>query len=116
MEERNIDRLIELVKKTGDKLVFLDKNSKDDAWILMSLNDYENLVENRGKISKSKEDLTIYSTEDKIEKINQDIAILQEESRDEVVNEIVNFSPDLSGNVDQSEAKEEGQFYFEPVE
>lgn len=103
---QNIDRLIDLVKKTGDKLIVVCKEDSESAWVLMSLSDYEKLVPNKGKIARKEEDLTILKQQDKIEEINQNIAILQEEEKKEVLNEAMRM-------VDE---EAEGQFYFEPIE
>jgi len=64
----NFRRAINLAKKTGDKLLVFDSSRPEDVYVVMSLNDYENLV-----MSKS---LVHGLTEDQLlDKINRDIAI-----------------------------------------
>jgi hypothetical protein len=110
---QNIDRLIDLVKKTGDKMVIVSREEGEPALILMSLSDYEKLVFNRGKSAREGEDLTIYRGQDKIEKVNQDIAILQEKEKKEALNEAMLLAEEDKVGLDE---ETEGQFYFEPIE
>lgn len=98
-------RLFDLIKKTGDKVVFYD-SAKGEAYVMMRMEDYEKLAENR----PAAEDLTNFRAPDKIEKINQDIAMWREE--------VKNVTEDIPLQEDgvPEKKEEESQFYFEPVE
>ncbi|OGF21012.1 hypothetical protein A2316_00055 [Candidatus Falkowbacteria bacterium RIFOXYB2_FULL_38_15] len=111
---QNIDRLIDLVKKTGDKIIIVDREDGGDALVLMSLNDYEKLLRNKEKMLDYKEDLTIFKEEDKIEKINEDIAILQEKEKITELNEVLGLAGEEQNKTEAEET--DNQFYFEPVE
>jgi len=111
---QNIDRLIDLVKKTGDKIIIVDREDHKDALVLMSLDDYEKLLRNKDKISDHKEDLTIFKEEDKIEKINEDIAILQEKEKIKELDEAMGLTSEEQSKTEAEET--DSQFYFEPVE
>lgn len=97
------ERLLSLIKKTGDKVVFYD-SAKGEAYVLMKMEDYEKMTIG----GNGRENLTNFQAPDKIEKINQDIAMWREEVKNTV--EEVPPAPE-----DPPE-KEENQFYFEPVE
>ena len=101
------ERLFNLIKKTGDKVVFYD-SSKGAAYVMMRLEDYEKIATNGNR----EINLTDYRATDKIEKINQDIALW----REEVKNGQEEVPPAESEAVKDDKEKEESQFYFEPVE
>jgi hypothetical protein len=101
------ERLFNLIKKTGDKVVFYD-SSKDAAYVMMRLEDYEKIATN----GKAETNLTDYRAADKIEKINQDIALWREEVKN--VPEETPLAESEAAKDDKE--KEESQFYFEPVE
>ncbi len=102
------ERLFNLIKKTGDKVVFYD-SAKGEAYVMMRMEDYEKMTVNK----PGAENLTNFRASDKIEKINQDIAMWREE-----VKETGGDIPSVPAPEDDSlpEKEEENQFYFEPVE
>ncbi len=99
------ERLFNLIKRTGDKVVFYD-SVKGEAYVIMKMEDYEKLAEN----SPAGEDLTNFRVPDKIEKINQDIAMWREETKS-----TVDVIPPQEDEIPEKK-EEESQFYFEPVE
>ncbi|PLX20622.1 hypothetical protein C0584_05275 [Candidatus Parcubacteria bacterium] len=62
------DRIIKLVKKTGDRIVVFDSNEPENAYAIMSLDEYE-------KISDNNSDLRGLTEDQMIDKINRDIAL-----------------------------------------
>ncbi len=68
-----LERAINVTKKTGDKLIIFDSNKpEEEAQVIMPLSSYERLIEAKRDIK----DLT----EDKLlDKINRDIAIWRSE-------------------------------------
>ncbi len=100
------ERLFNLIKKTGDKVVFYD-SAKGEAYVMMRMEDYEKMTVN----TQGDENLTNFHASDKIEKINQDIAMWREE-----VKETSGDIPLATENDGLPEKEEENQFYFEPVE
>ena len=99
------ERLFNLIRKTGDKVVFYD-SAKDEAYVMMRMEDYEKMT-NGGRGQPT---LTNYRAPDKIEKINQDIALWREEIKNK--EDVAPSAGEESG----AEKEEESQFYFEPVE
>lgn len=63
-----LQKAINLVKKTGDKLIVFDSLKPDNTFIVMSLKDYENLVLGKSEVRGLTED-------ELLDKINRDIAI-----------------------------------------
>ncbi|PIT93721.1 hypothetical protein COU00_02770 [Candidatus Falkowbacteria bacterium CG10_big_fil_rev_8_21_14_0_10_43_11] len=43
--QNQLDRIINLVKKTGDRLVVLDRDNPRQSYVVMDINDYEMLVD-----------------------------------------------------------------------
>jgi len=43
--QRQLERIINLVKKTGDRLVVLDRDNPRKSYVVMDINDYEMLVD-----------------------------------------------------------------------
>lgn len=100
------ERLFNLIKKTGDKVVFYD-SVKSEAYVMMRMEDYEKMTANEFE----ERNLTNFRVPDKIEKINQDIAMWQEE-----VKNTVEDTPLIPEDDTPGKKEEENQFYFEPVE
>ena len=66
--QNQLQRAINLAKKTGDKLIIYDMTKTDCSYVVMSLDQYECMALGRNEVRGL--------TEDKlIDKINQDIAI-----------------------------------------
>jgi len=102
MQQSSLEKAIELINKTGDRLVVADKNSSS-IFVVMSLRDYERLVLNHDKISDLTED-------ELLNKINRDIAIwktYQEEKENEEKMALLEETNNLA---------EEDRYYFEPLD
>ena len=67
MESQQLAKVIELIKRTGDRCVVLD-NKGEDVLVVMNLTDYEKLLEDG---SRSLKDL---SEDEMIDRVNRDIA------------------------------------------
>lgn len=67
-----LQRFIDLVNKTGDKLVVFDRYQPDNSVVILGINDYEELLDDSEMLS----DLT---EEELADKINNDIAIWKNE-------------------------------------
>lgn len=65
---KQLKKAINLVKKTGDRLVIYDMRDDDNAYAVMNLAEYEKMILERSKIHGLTED-------ELIDKINRDIAI-----------------------------------------
>ncbi len=63
-----LQKAINLAKKTGDKLIVFDSSKPENVFVVMSLKDYENLVLGKSEVRGLTED-------DLLDKINRDIAI-----------------------------------------
>lgn len=66
--QNQLQKAIDLVKKTGDKIIIFDSINSNSAYAIMSLKDYENLVLGRSEVRGLTED-------ELLDKINRDIAI-----------------------------------------
>ncbi len=67
MQNSQINRVISLVRRTGDKTVIMD-NESDAVMMLMELGAYEKMLDNHQGVEKLTE-------EELLEKINRDVAI-----------------------------------------
>ena len=67
-----MQKAINLVKKTGDRLIIFDSSRPDDVFVILSLKDYENLVLGKSEVRGLTE-------EELLDKINRDIAIWKSE-------------------------------------
>jgi hypothetical protein len=64
-----LQRAINLVRKTGDRILIFDRNSgNDNVFAIMSLDEYEKLALNRNEVINLTE-------EELLDKINRDIAV-----------------------------------------
>lgn len=115
----NLQRIINLIKKTGDKAIILDENG-DPNYVIMGISDYERLVVGKAEVKGLTE-------EEFLDKINRDIAIWKENQEiNHLPIEQHDFSREFGGfstfglkyfEPEQKEAEpEEDRYYFEPVE
>lgn len=102
MDKIIFDRILNIIKKTGDRVVIINPDS-NSSYVVMSLEDYE-------KMAGIAINLTRKEPTDKIEKINRDIALWREEEIKKAGGSP--GSEDEDNKIDESES----QFYFEPVE
>lgn len=143
MQNSQLNRVINLVKRTGDKTVIMD-NESDAVMMLMDLGAYEKMLDNSSGAKNGIEKLT---EEELLEKINRDVAIWRAsndkervETYDEVIfsvgvekNKSVNLNsaettpitmnkyPSVLAEQEQSAhdivaEEDEEKFYLEPVE
>lgn len=73
-------KAINLVKKTGDRLIVFDSAKPDNIFVVMSLKDYENLVLGKSEVRGLTED-------ELLDKINRDIAIWKSEQGETATSE-----------------------------
>jgi len=71
-----LQKAINLAKKTGDKLIVFDSAKPDNIFIVLSLKDYENLVLGKSEVRGLTEDGLL-------DKINRDIAIWKSDHEEE---------------------------------
>jgi hypothetical protein len=67
MQNSQINRVIKLVRRTGDKAVIMD-NESDSVMMLMDLDAYEKMLENSGRVETLTE-------EELMDRINRDVAV-----------------------------------------
>lgn len=67
MQNSQINRVIKLVRRTGDKAVIMD-NESDSVMMLMDLDAYEKILENSGRVETLTE-------EELMDRINRDVAV-----------------------------------------
>ena len=72
MHNNQLNRLLKLVKRTGDRLVVLDKETESTV-VMMEVDEYEKLLDGGPKL----EDM---SEEDILDKINREVAIWREKN------------------------------------
>ena len=100
---KNMQRILELIRKTGDKYIIEDDNGC--AFVIISLDDYENFIFKNNQLKN-------LSEEELLNKINKDIAIWKASQEDKVVEQ--NWQ-DLATD-EKDETKEDDRYYFEPAE
>lgn len=72
MKQNQLDRIIRLVKRTGDRFVVLDR-ATDEAMVIMNLNEYEDLLNTTTEVSNLAE-------EEMLSRLNHDINRWQEQN------------------------------------
>ena len=117
-----MQKIINLIKKTGDKAIILDETG-EPGFVIMAVGDYENLIIGKSGVQGLTE-------EELLDKINRDIAVWKDtqELRELSIDQY-NFAKDIGGHSDDdylaqfgendfrnTEQKEEERYYFEPVE
>lgn len=72
MKQKQLDRIIRLVKRTGDRFVVLDRDT-DEAMVVMNLNEYEDLLNTTTEVENLAE-------EEMLGRLNRDINRWQEQN------------------------------------
>lgn len=118
----NFQKLVNLLKKTGDKAIILDE-SGEPGYVIMTVADYEELILGKSGVSGLTE-------VELLDKINRDIAIWKDsqELRELAVDQY-NFAKELGDYVDGEDLSnfsdnshdavnviDEDRYYFEPIE
>lgn len=71
--QEELKKILELSKKTGDKVIVYNETSPENSFVVMSIDAYEKMVQNNSK-SKETESAKNSLTEDEmIDKINSDM-------------------------------------------
>lgn len=126
--KESLNKIIDLINKTGDKCIVLNSQN-DQVFVVMDLSSYEDLVLGQG------ENISRLSEDELLSKINRDVAIWrsgQEEKEEESVltldetikndvgaeeaTETSSENNDSDNSLESLESKEEGKYYFEPVD
>lgn len=66
MKQNQLDRIIKLVRRTGDRFVIMDKDT-EETMVLMNLDEYENLLNDTSSLEELEE-------EDMLNRLNHDIS------------------------------------------
>ncbi len=70
--QNQIKRAIELSKKTGDRVIIVDKNNLEDAFVVMNLTEYEKIIMQNKQNYLEAKNLT---ENELLDRINRDIAV-----------------------------------------
>ncbi len=70
--QTQLQKAIDLVKKTGDRIIVFDSVKSDNVYVIMNIKDYENLILGKSEVRGLTED-------ELLDKINRDIAIWKSE-------------------------------------
>ena len=102
-----LQRVINLIKKTGDKAIILDENGEPN-YAIMTISDYESLILGKSEVRGLTE-------EELLAKINREITIWKEDSeREQMPIDQYNFLEDL-GNFRRFYDDLEENDGFEPI-
>lgn len=107
MKQNQLDRIIKLVRRTGDRFVIMDKAS-DDVMVLMNLNEYENLLNDTAPVEELEE-------EEMLNKLNYDISRWQDQKNKKEVadwqepqlQQPERVSPAVDTDIEDSELEDE---------
>ena len=75
--QNQLQKAINLAKKTGDKLIIYDIAKPDNTYVIMSLNQYEDIVAEKSEVRGLTE-------KELIDKINRDVAIWKSDQNQNV--------------------------------
>ncbi|MBN1325378.1 hypothetical protein JW977_00110 [Candidatus Falkowbacteria bacterium] len=99
---KNFKRILELIRKTGDRFIFEDEDGQ--IFVIMDIDDYEGIVLQNSQVS----DLT---EKELLNKINKDIAVWRD------LQKVKDLDEDWQ-NLAEDNGKDisEDQYYLEPTE
>lgn len=105
---QHFQRLFNIVRKTGNNLVIFDPESKD-PYILMNLDEYEELLEGYADPAPSNQSTAPRSTKE------QNI-VLKEEKEGEVIPGVDTEIVDLGASEKEADPAQDEKYYFEDVQ
>ena len=79
---KQLQKLIDLSNKTGDRLVVFDPQNEQSAYVIMGVDDYESLAVGRSEVRGLTED-------ELLDKINRDIAIWKSDQVEEEIAKLI---------------------------
>lgn len=91
-----LQKAINLAKKTGDRLIVFDSAKPDNVFVVMSLKDYENMVLGKSGVRGLTED-------ELLDKINRDIAVWKSDQNSQ---ENLDYFESLTSNSSESKNPE----------
>ena len=95
-----LQKVINLAKKTGDRLIVFDSSKPDNAFVVLALKDYENLVLGKSEVRGLTEDGLL-------DKINRDIAIWKsEQNSDKEIDTDLDYLAELPASEKHQEHEE----------
>jgi hypothetical protein len=103
---KQLQKAINLARKTGDRLIVYDMQDDDSAFAVMSLDEYEKLTVEKSHVHGLTED-------ELIDKINRDISIWKSDQVFEMEGrKDVNFSMDYKSNIADFTGKFDDNYNF----
>jgi len=114
MKNTQLNQVIRLVRRTGDRVVIMD-NESEEVMVLLNMNSYEKLLSGTQMVEKLTE-------EELLEKINRDIAVWraynesEESAFEEEENQIPKILPKQKINTDKIEIEPEDDKTEEDIE
>ena len=99
MQSNQLQKAINLTKKTGDRLIIFDKSESEEPYVVMTLNDYEKLVIGHSEVRGLTEN-------ELLDKINRDIAVWKSDSE---ISEIGQQTNNFNNKIEGSSIKEENR-------
>lgn len=99
-----IKKIINLAKKTGDKIIAFDSDNPEEAYVVMNLEDYEKIIEFKNV------DIRSLTEDELIDKINRDIAIWKSQNDFYKENNEINIIKEsLSASEDENDENKESE-------
>jgi prevent-host-death family protein len=112
----SLGKLTDLIRKTGDKLIIVNKHA-EPQFAIMSITEYEKLVTGSSTVRG-------LSEEELLTKINRDIAVWKTDQEDRDIDiaadnfakSVKDVEGTLSSDAKTETEEEEDRYYFEPVD
>lgn len=83
-----LKKVLQLIKKTGDRVIIFDSNFPEDSFVVMGLDRYTNMIEGKEPELAPKSSPTNDLTgEDLTDKINREISTWKNQKNNEELNE-----------------------------
>ena len=98
MKQKQLDRIIRLVKRTGDRFVILDRDT-DEAMVVMNLNEYEDLLNTTTEVENLAE-------EEMLSRLNHDINRWQEQNNKKPALPQIQYGETEEPEVEEEEVEE----------
>lgn len=98
--QNQLKKVLNLAKKTGDRVIVFDQDDSDNTYVVMSLADYEKLAIGKSEVRDLTED-------ELLDKINRDIAVWKSEQEFKENKQKIVENIGFDNNFDETSEKED---------
>ena len=122
---KEIKKVISLAKKTGDRIIVFDPEEGGENFVIVSLEEYEKLLNQSGKISLNNNEghgIKNLTEDELIDRINRNIAVWKNENKDKeldsykIIETVLQSGLENDSESESDDYEEDNLYYYDEEE